>query len=209
MLGSKWLSRGLEWSGSVLSALGLEEGLAYQPTVRRQMEKTLGEVAQAMLPAGGAIPYSAEDTGVVEYLLVRFSQLPSDKRDLFVGTLLMYEFVFPAFFRRGWRFSSMSAEQREAMMRDLEYTNVYIFRMLSTMIRVFVCMAYLADERVLREMEFFKMNAYESDPRDIELRPNFTQWPPDVAKAEQVIQEMITESRKNTGTETASVEHAA
>lgn len=69
------------------------------------------------------------------------------------GTLLMYEFVFPAFFGVVG-FSSLSAEQREAMMRDLEYTEVYVFRMLSTMIRVFVCMAYLADERVLRRWSF-------------------------------------------------------
>lgn len=209
MLGSRWLSRGLEWGGSLLRALGLDEGLAYQPAVRRQMEKTLGEVAQSMLPPGGAIPYSAEETGVVDYLMVRFSQLSSDKRDLVAGTLLMYEFVFPAFFRRGWRFSSLSAEQREAMMRDLEYTEVYVFRMLSTMIRVFVCMAYLADERVLREMEFFKLNRYESDPRDIEIRSDFTQWSPEIAKAERWIEEMRAEVRASTKADVAQVEHAA
>ncbi|MCB9638779.1 MAG: hypothetical protein H6728_07650 [Myxococcales bacterium] len=178
-----------ESASGLLGMLGLERGLAYQPWVRERVERALHDVSQSMLPEGGAIPYSAEDTGVVEYLLERFDELPPDKRDLIAVTMLMYEFVFPVFFRRGLRFSKMDAGAQEQMMRDLEFTDVYIFRMLSTMIRVFVCMAYLADERVLHEMEYFKMNAYESDPRDIELRPGFSQWSEETPEAAVVTEE--------------------
>lgn len=150
--------------------LGLPERLVDHPPVQQSLSNTLDALAMTVFPAGGAIPYSGRDTQVAEYVLEHLRKIPRQESELIVLIFLLYEHVLPKLLAKGWTFSSMVESQRVEMLEHLHNSPFFPLRFLNITVRMFLSLGYMADERVLREMGFFKRHEYPGDPRKIEIR---------------------------------------
>lgn len=150
--------------------LGLPERLVDHPPLNQSLRQALDALADTMFPAGGAIPYSGQDVNVTEYVLEHLHKVPRQEGELITLVILLYEHILPKLTGKGWTFSSMPESQRAELLEQLHNTPVFPLRFLNITIRMFLSLAYLSDERVLREMGFFKRYAYPGDPRNIDIR---------------------------------------
>lgn len=177
-----------ERSGGLLGwALGARrtEGpfrLIDHPTFRPRIAKLIEAVGDRMFPTGGAIPYSAQDVDLTDYMLDFLGKIPVDKSNMLCVLMLGYEFGFPVMLGKGLRFTRMSDEKQLAMLESLHDSSLYPFRILNLCMRMFMTFGYLADERVLEEMGYFKKHAYPQDERLIRI---LEELPWEVRKAPQ------------------------
>jgi hypothetical protein len=140
--------------------------------LRPRIEQVVEAVGDRMFPSGGAIPYSARDVGLREYMLDFLGKIPADKSNMICLLLLGYEFAFPILTLKGLQFTQMSEEKQLEMLEEMQESSLYPFRILNVVVRMFMTFGYLADERVLEEMGHFKTHAYPQDPRVIRILEN-------------------------------------
>lgn len=151
-------------------AQGGDEGrLIHHPLLRPRIAQVIEAAADRMFPEGGAIPYSARDVDLTAYMLDFLGKAPKDKANLICLLMLGYEFGFPALFGKGLRFTKMPPEKQTALLEAMHDSSLYPFRILNFCFRMFLTFGYLADERVLQEMGYFKLHAYPSDSRLIQI----------------------------------------
>lgn len=149
---------------------GLPPRLVEHPPIRRRVRRTLEALGNTVFPSGGAIPYSGEDVEVAAYVLDFLGKIPRQEGELFTAIILLYEYVLPKVMGKGWRFSEMPESKRSELLEALHEVEFFPLRFLNISVRMFLSFAYMADDRVLREMGYFKRYAYASDPRDIDIR---------------------------------------
>ena len=139
-----------------------------QATILNAREnRTLRAINDVLYPAGGTIPYSANEVGVCGYVDQYLARLESIQR-LGVRLLLLFlEFAPLLFLRAKSRFSSLDVEHRQTFLEWMECSPVYFLRIALVSIRTIVGMGFLADERVLTAMGYFKNCAYPGDARKI------------------------------------------
>lgn len=113
--------------------------------------------ADAMFPRGGAIPPSASQAGVPEYVDAYVGRVPGPIRLLMRLLFLLVEHAtlfFPAPGGGGRRrFSSLSESQRQAALEGWRTSSLFPRRLVFTSLRAILCMAYLADPAVLRRLD--------------------------------------------------------
>jgi hypothetical protein len=116
----------------------------------------LDAAAEAMFPAGGAIAISGRDADLPRYVDRYFETLHGAKRTQIRLLLLFIEqstAIFPAPGPRGRRrFSALSAEQREAVLRDWSGSGLYLRRLLFTALRAVLTMGYLGHPAAMRQL---------------------------------------------------------
>ena len=143
--------------------------LIKRPALRQKIGKLLEAVSDQMFPAGGAIPYSARDVGLSEYIVDFLGKIPTDKSNMICALILAYEYAFPPLFLKGFRFTTLSPEKQFELLEELHDADIYLFRILNLVIRMFVTFGYMADERVMAEMGYFKLHDYPADHRLIQI----------------------------------------
>ena len=164
---SSWLKKGKEM---FIERLALTPRLLNNPRFEATLLETISNMGMALYPAGGAIHFSADDAHVLPYMVDHLDNLPEKQANLLCTTLLVYEYIIPRIYGYRHRFSSMSPEDRELFIARLTECPFYVLRMLTLSLRMFFSFGYLADERVLNEMGFFKQHDYPADSRKIEIR---------------------------------------
>ena len=112
--------------------------------------------AEALFPAGGAVPPSGLDAGVPAWTDRWLGALPPPTRLLVRCLFALVEhatLVFPA---RGWdgwrRFSALDAERRGAVLESWRTSRFFARRLVFTSLRAIVTQAYFADPAVLRAL---------------------------------------------------------
>lgn len=155
--------------GGIRQVLGVPPRLIDHPTLGPKFREILTVLGNTLFPPGGEIPYSAEDVQVTEYICEYFRRIPAREADLLCLSLLLYEHGIPKLMGRGWRFSKMQDSARIELMEALHDSSVTPLRMLNFSLRMILGYGYMADERVLKEMNFYKRHAYANDKREIEL----------------------------------------
>lgn len=116
----------------------------------------VASVAEAMYPAGGAIPASGVDADLPSYL-DRFLVASVTRIRILVHLLLFLvehaTLFFPA---PGWdgrrRFSGLSAEQRVAVLDGWSESSLFARRLVFTALRALLTMGYFAHPPVLRAL---------------------------------------------------------
>lgn len=123
---------------------------------RRELA-TLAAVAEALFPAGGAVAPSGTEAGVADYVdrLVAASQ-PRQRllmRALFFliehGTLF---FPGPGGLSGLRRFSSLTPDQREAVIDSWQTSGLFLRRLVFTSLRALCTLGYFSDPAVLRAL---------------------------------------------------------
>lgn len=113
--------------------------------------------ADAMFPRGGAIPPSGSQAGVPEYVDGYVAAVPAQIRVLMRMLFLLVEHAtlfFPGPSPRGRRrFSSLSESQRQAVLEGWRTSSLFPRRLAFTSLRAILCMGYLADPGVLRQLD--------------------------------------------------------
>ncbi len=137
--------------------------------IRNRLRRVLDSIGEEMFPSGGAIPYSAQDVHLTDYLMNFLDRLPSKQANMITLLLLSYEHLVPLLYLRWGRFSSLSSEDRIFLLETLHDSRIYPLRMLNVALRLIVTFGYMADERVLKEMGYFKQYEYPGDKRLIEI----------------------------------------
>lgn len=134
-------------------------GYAPRPRARRlaPREWALIEAAcEAMFPPGGAIAPSGREAGVPDYVDGYVAAVPSGTGRLMRLLFLLVEqatLVFPAPGPGGRRrFSDLTVEQRVASLESWRTSGLFPRRLVFASLRAILCMGYLADPAVLREL---------------------------------------------------------
>lgn len=116
----------------------------------------LDAAAEAMFPAGGAIALSGIDANLPRYVDRYFEVLHGAKRTQVRLLLLFVEqstIFFPARGRGGFaRFSSLSLEQREGVLRAWSGSRLFLRRLVFTALRAVLTMGYLGHPTALRQL---------------------------------------------------------
>ncbi len=144
----------------VLLAILLIRGffLGYPPRsvptgkLTRKEQAVIAACADAYFPAGGPIPISGTEAGLVAYMESYMDRLPSTTRFLSRALLLIVEHG-PLFFGpRFARFTRLSPEERIASLKGMGESSIYFRRICFTSMRAMLTMGYLANPTVCRQM---------------------------------------------------------
>ena len=128
---------------------------------------TLRAINDVLYPPGGTIPYSANEVGVREYVDDYVYRLGGRQRLLIRALLLLLEIGPVIFLRARRRLSRLDVHERIAFLEWLDGSSFYVLRIVLISIRTIVGMAFMADERVLAAMGYFKDCPYPGDPRKL------------------------------------------
>ena len=136
--------------------------LGYPALQRRYRKLARGEIAfisstaEAMFPAGGAIPVSGLEADVPRYL-ERLMMAANPRTRLAIHLLIFLvehaTLVFPAPGRGGMRrFSSLDVDQRMASLDGWEKSSLFARRLVFTSLRALWTMGYFAHPSVVRKL---------------------------------------------------------
>jgi hypothetical protein len=108
--------------------------------------------AEVLLPAGGAIPLSGLDAGVVAYFDDVMAQIPSTTRFL-LRALLQFVQHSPAFYGplKG-PITKLGIEDRRRVLRGLMNSRSYLLRTAFLGLRTVITIAYFGNEEVNRSV---------------------------------------------------------
>jgi hypothetical protein len=126
--------------------------LLEKPFLSRKEQAIVASLADAFFPPGGPIPLSGTDAGLVEYMDDYCKQLPVGQ-----GRLVRLLFVFlehaPWLFGpRRQRFSSLSLDDRIAVLERMRTSPIYFRRIAFLSMRTMLSMGYLAHPEVARRI---------------------------------------------------------
>jgi hypothetical protein len=145
----------------------------------------LDAAAEAMFPAGGAMALSGRDADLPRYVDRYFATLHGAKRTQIRLLLLFVEqstIFFSAPAPRGRRrFSALSEEQREAVLREWSASRLYLRRLIFTALRAVLTMGYLGHPIAMRQL---RLAPYEFPSPVIEadlLYPRVGEHPDSIA----------------------------
>ncbi len=151
-----WLAIGaaLGYAGG-RTLLGYPAAPEYRVLARREVA-FLDAAAEVMYPPGGPFPTSGRDARCAVFLDGYLALVPPRMRLLMRLLFFLMEhatLLFPAPPPRGWRrFSSLSAEQRTAVLEGWRRSRLFARRLVFTSLRAVLTNAYLADPAVLRHL---------------------------------------------------------
>jgi hypothetical protein len=108
--------------------------------------------AQATFPAGGEISPSFSEAKVVEYCDDYVGWLSPSQRVLIRLLLVLFEHATLVFVPSFRRMSSMSVTEQVKYLDGWDQSPLYLRRMAFQSLRAILCMAYLADDEVNRQI---------------------------------------------------------
>ncbi len=130
-------------------------GFAYETLSRREVA-TIRAASDAIYPPGGEIPPSGNEAGIVEYTDRYLAMLPGQQRTLMRMLFFLVEHAtlfFPAPGPGGFRrFSSLSGEQRVAVLEGWRSSRLFPRRLAFTSLRAILTMGYFSDPAVVRPL---------------------------------------------------------
>jgi hypothetical protein len=110
--------------------------------------------ADALFPAGGPIPLSGTEAGLVEYVELYVARAPR-------GMRLLMRMLFHFVEHSPWlvgprpaRFTRLSPAERVAALSSMSTSRIYFRRIAFLSLRTMLSMGYLANERVARAIGF-------------------------------------------------------
>jgi hypothetical protein len=126
-------------------------------SLSRREAGSVAAIAEAMFPPGGEIPASGLDANLVGYVDRLIAASHARVRLLMHLLLFLFEHatvIFPAPGRGRWRrFSSLSLEQRVAVLDAWAGSNLFLRRLCFTSLRAMLTMGYFAHPPVARQLE--------------------------------------------------------
>ena len=108
--------------------------------------------AEATFPAGGEVSPSYSEARVVEYCDDYIGWLSPSQRILIRLLLVLFEHSTLLFVPSLRRMSSLSVEDRIKYLDGWDQSPLYLRRMAFQSLRAILCMAYLADDEVNRQI---------------------------------------------------------
>ena len=114
----------------------------------RREEAIVATAADVLFPAGGPIPVSGSEAGLVRYMDDSLARLPRQTRMLLRVLLVFIEVQAWVFGPRRRRFTRQSAAERVATLQSMATSRVYLRRIAFLSLRTLLSMGYLANGAV-------------------------------------------------------------
>ncbi len=147
--------------------LGYPAGrIVEKPYFNAKEQTILAALADAFFPPDGPIPVSGSDAGLVEYMDDYAKQLPAGPAKLVRLLVHFLEHAPWAFGPRRQRFSSLSLDDRIAVLERMRKSPIYFRRIAFLSMRTMLSMGYLAHPDVARQIG----NTPNADPFGIGAR---------------------------------------
>lgn len=127
-------------------------------------ESIVAACADTFFPAGGPIPVSGTEAGLVEYFERYFARLPEGQRVLVRLLLWFMEHGPWVFGPRRVRFTDLAEPDRLAVLEGMRTSRIYFRRIAFLSMRTMLTMGYLANDDVARAMRM-SANATPFEPR--------------------------------------------
>ncbi|MCU0691226.1 MAG: hypothetical protein MUF54_07490 [Polyangiaceae bacterium] len=123
-----------------------------RPGLSKRERRILAACAEVLLPAGGAIPISGMEAGVVDYFEGMMGRVPLATRVLLRAMLQLVEFS-PMFYGplKG-PISSLAERDRSRVLRGLMNSRVYVLRTAFLGLRTVLTIAYFGNPEVSRSI---------------------------------------------------------
>jgi hypothetical protein len=114
----------------------------------RKEQAVIAAFADALFPAGGSIPLSGTEAGLLRYMDDYLLRTPPGSRTLIRLLLIFVEYGPWIFGPRRARFSCLSVSERDAALTDMARSSVYFRRIAFLSMRTMLSMGYLANDLV-------------------------------------------------------------
>lgn len=118
----------------------------------RRQQALVAAVADTLFPPGGSITLSGQQAGLVRYFDQSYSELPRDKRVLLALLFVFTEYAPWIFGPKRGRFTRLGQADREAVMNAMATSSIYFRRICFLSLRGVLCMGYLANQDVARQI---------------------------------------------------------
>jgi hypothetical protein len=118
----------------------------------RKEQAIVAACADAMFPAGGVIPLSGTEAGLVRYMDDYVRRAPSHLRPWIRLLLAFFEHAPWVFGPRRARFTRLTQAERLEALARMAKSPIYFRRVAFLSMRTILSMGYLADERVARHI---------------------------------------------------------
>jgi hypothetical protein len=145
----------LGWAGLRFAAGYGRRDPALRPHSAREVARVRA-AAEAAFPPGGVIPLSGTEAGIPAHVDRYLAALPARNRTLIRLLFVLIEHATLIFKAPGWdgfrRFSSLSLEQRMAVLEAWAYSPIAARRLVFQGLRAVLTMGYFASPTVLRAM---------------------------------------------------------
>ncbi len=120
--------------------------------LRSREKKIVTACAEVLLPAGGAIPVSGLDAGVVDYFDDMLSKVPPMTRVLLRGLLQLVEHSPTVYGPLKRPVTRLGAEDRRKVIARLMVSRSYLVRTAFLGLRTVLTIAYFGNEQVVRSV---------------------------------------------------------
>jgi hypothetical protein len=143
-------------AGSALIARGVF--LGYPPKsvpggrLGAKEQAVIAACADTFFPAGGPIPVSGTQAGLVDYMEGYLERLPSTQKTLIRLLLWFIEHGPWVFGPKQTRFTKLEERHRLAVLEDMRKSSIYFRRIAFLSMRTMLTMGYLAHPEVARSM---------------------------------------------------------
>lgn len=138
--------------------------LSGKPVIGSYLGGVIEALSERMIPDGGELPISINETNAYAFLAKYLSGLDSGARFGIKALLLAFDLAPFLFIGRFTRFVNLSPQEQELYMMDWYASRIYYRRMAMVLLKTLIGMGFYNDPKVLAAIGF-KMKCKEGAAR--------------------------------------------
>ncbi len=124
------------------------------PAVGPRVGKIIEQLAGRLIPAGGLIDVSVEETDAYKAVARYLRDLDSGSRLGIKALLLAFDLAPFLFIQRFSRFTRLSPQEQELYLHDWSDSRLYYRRMVVVLLKTIIGLGFYNDPLVLEKMDF-------------------------------------------------------
>lgn len=119
------------------------------------LSRIVWAVGSRIIPPGGDIPYSLEDTHSIEFLYNYITDLPRSGAIGIKALLIIFDLCPFVFIFKPGRFVNLTAADQDRHIRKWQDSRIYWLRMAVLLMKTIFGMGYYNDPKVLEHMGWY------------------------------------------------------
>ncbi len=112
-------------------------------------------IGRRIIPAGGEIPYTLEDTRGIPFLEKYIQDLPGSSATGIKALLIIFDLCPPLFIFKPRRFVNLSSDDQDIYILNWHNSRIYWRRMVVLLLKTLFGMGYYNDPKVLEHLGWY------------------------------------------------------